>query len=148
MAITPDMTDAAVLAALGERLARRRLDQNRTQAALATEAGVSRSTVARLEAGESSQMTNLVRVLRALGLLGRLDAAVPEPVPSPLAQLRSAEPRRRRASSGTPGRPAGSPPAETRAPEATPWRWGDEPDEPELPDTPEADDAPGRTPGS
>ena len=92
------MTDAAVLGALGERLARRRLERNLTQAQLAREAGVSLSTVGRLEAGESTQLTNLVRVLRALDLLAHFDELLPAPTPGPLEQLRGGGKPRQRAS--------------------------------------------------
>lgn len=108
-------TDAAVLAQLGDRLARYRLRVDRTQAQLAKEAGVSLRTLARLEAGESTQLTNLVRVLRALDLLGELDDALPMPGPSPMEQVRD-QGRDRQRASGKSGR---------RAP-SLPWRWGDE----------------------
>ena len=110
-----EMTDAAVLAELGARLSRLRLQRNLTQAQLAQEAGVSKRTVIRLESGESVQVTNLIRLIRALGLLGNLDAFVPPPLPSPVEQLRSRTKERRRASPAVRRR---GPPAE--------WRWGDE----------------------
>ena len=110
-----DMTDAAVLAELGARLSRLRLQRNLTQAQLAQEAGVSKRTVIRLESGESVQVTNLIRVIRALGLLGNLDAFVPPPLPSPVEQMRSRTKERRRAS-----------PAARRSGPPAGWRWGDE----------------------
>ena len=110
-----EMTDAAVLAALGDRLARLRLQRNLTQAQLAREAGVSKRTLIRLESGESSQVTNLIRVVRALGLLGNLDAFVPPPLPSPLEQLRSRAKERRRASPGV-----------KKSGPAPKWTWGDD----------------------
>lgn len=110
-------TDSAVLAEIGRRLARRRLERNLTQAELAAEAGVSKRTLVRMEAGESTQVTNFIRVLRALGLVDRLDAFLPPPAPSPLEQLRARGKRRRRAS------PRKTPPA----PRAD-WTWAD-PDE-------------------
>lgn len=115
MAKRRPMTDAAVLAAIGERLARHRLQQNLTQAQLAKEAGVSKRTLIRLESGESSQVTNLIRVVRVLGLLGNLDAFIPPPVPSPIEQLRSKAKERRRASPRTKDKPP--PPT---------WTWGQE----------------------
>ena len=66
MTIDDQMSDEALLRELGHRLARHRLNRNMTQAALAHEAGVSRSTVARLESGESTQLTNLLRILRGI----------------------------------------------------------------------------------
>jgi len=115
MAKTREMTDSAALAELGDRLARLRLQRNLTQAQLAREAGVSKRTLIRLENGESSQVKNLIRVLRALGLLGNLDALVPPPLPSPIEQLRSRAKERRRASPG----------AMKRGP-STRWTWGDD----------------------
>ena len=114
MKILDDSPDAAALVELGQRLTRARLDRNLTQADLAREAGVAKRTVERLEAGESTQLGNLLRVLRALDLLGRLDALVPESAPSPVEQLRLAGRARERA---------------RRAPPRTgakPWTWGDE----------------------
>lgn len=92
------LTDAAALSELGSRLAQQRLQRNLTQAELATEAGVSKRTLVRFENGESGQLTNLIRVVRALGMLNNLDALIPPPTPSPLALLRSRSRVRRRAS--------------------------------------------------
>jgi len=112
------MTDSAVLTEIGSRLARLRLQRNLTQAQLAREAGVSTRTLIRLENGESSQVTNLIRVVRALGLLGNLDAFIPQPLPSPIAQLRSRAKERRRASPEAQTQKKGGP--------STRWTWGDE----------------------
>lgn len=108
-------TDDALLGELGQRLARYRLDRNLTQAELAREAGVSRRTVERIEAGESAQLASLIRVLRALELIDNFDALVPKPLASPIEQLKLRGKERRRASSKT--RPSGS---------ADDWTWGDE----------------------
>lgn len=115
METTYEMTDEAVLAELGDRFSRLRLQRNLTQAQLAREAGVSKRTLIRLESGESIQVTNLIRVVRALGLLGNLDAFVPPPLSSPIAQLRSRKKERRRASPGV--TKIGPPPQ---------WIWGDD----------------------
>lgn len=115
MRILPAATDEAILVELGLRLARHRLDQNLTQADLAREAGVSKRTVERVEAGGSAQMSSLVRLVRALGIVESLDAFVPEPTVSPVQELKLRSKRRRRASSkGEPASPRGK------------WSWGDE----------------------
>ncbi|MEO1585139.1 MAG: helix-turn-helix transcriptional regulator [Planctomycetota bacterium] len=119
MADHDQMTDEGVLEQLGERLSRYRLDRNLTQAEVATEAGVHKNTVFRLEAGGSTQTKNLVRVLRALGLLDRLDAIVPEPVPSPIKQLKAAERQRKRAVSRKASKPKPGGPAPG-------WSWGND----------------------
>ncbi len=100
---------------LGARLARERLRRNLTQESLAERAGVSRTTVRRLEAGHSTQLANLIRILRALHLARNLHALVPEPILRPMEQLERGDRRRRRASS--PRARAGSPRT---------WTWGDE----------------------
>ena len=114
------LTDAAVLAELGRRLAQHRLEHNWTQAEMAVAAGLGQATVQRVEAGESVQMTSMIKLLRTLGLLGALDVAVPESITLPIAQLQREQRRRRRRASGG------------RGPSATPgerqWTWGDEPD--------------------
>jgi transcriptional regulator with XRE-family HTH domain len=118
MNLDNDLTDGAVLAELGERLRRARLGRNLTQRQLAGEAGVSEVTINKMEKGEPTQTLTLIRVLRSLGLLQGLDAAIPEPLPSPIDQLRRRGHTRQRASSPRMGTPA------RRA--AGPWRWGDE----------------------
>jgi transcriptional regulator with XRE-family HTH domain len=113
-------TDAAVLAELGRRLERHRLERNWTQARMAAEAGLGQATVQRVERGDSVQMTSMIKLLRALGLLAGLDHAVPETIHLPIAELEREQRRtRRRARGRRPGRRAE--PAEER------WRWGDEP---------------------
>lgn len=123
MKITAQLTDAAVLAELGSRLERVRLERNVTQEQLAAEAGVSRSTVVRAEAGEPVKTTALVRILRALALAELLDLLVPEPLPSPIELARRQGSPRRRATSPTRHRP---PAAEGDGRTQGGWSWGDE----------------------
>jgi transcriptional regulator with XRE-family HTH domain len=116
MKITKQATDDAVLAELGGRLAHIRLERNLTQAQLAGQAGVSKRTVERLEAGAvATQLSGFIRVCRVLGVLERLDTLIPEPVPSPVAQLKLRGRQRRRASA-----------AKTVKPSLKKWQWGDE----------------------
>lgn len=111
------MTDAAALTAIGERIAHHRLQLDWTQAQLAKEAGISKRTLVRLEGGESTQLTSVIRILRALDLLTNLDELLPPPTASPIEVLRSKEKRRKRAS----GRAASHSEKGSRA-----WTWGDE----------------------
>lgn len=121
MRIEISLNDETVLAELGRRLARTRLERNLSQQSLAHEAGVSKVTIERLEAGAPVKSTSLVRVLRSLGLLDALDRLIPEPLPSPVERLRLQGRRRQRASGGGWSE---NPPGESR-----PWRWGDEREE-------------------
>jgi len=113
------MADTAVLAELGQRIARIRLNRNLTQAQLAEQAGVSKLTVGRLEAGKvATQLSSFIRVCRILDMIEHFDALVPEPVASPIAQLKLQGKKRQRASAGktrkAPGTSTGK------------WQWGDE----------------------
>ena len=62
-------SDQAILTELGQAIAKERLNINMTQIELANEAGVSKATVQRMEDGKSTQVTNLIRILRALNLI-------------------------------------------------------------------------------
>lgn len=116
MKITKEATDAAILSELGGRLAQARLERNLTQAQLAEQAGVSKRTVERLESGSvATQMSGFIRLCRVLNLVERFELLVPEPMPSPVEQLKLRGRKRQRASA-------------RRKAEASPkkWQWGDE----------------------
>lgn len=115
------LTNDAILQELGKRLERHRIARNLTQDQLADQAGIGRATLQRLESGDSVQLSSLVKLLRALALLGALDAAIPEPAERPIAQLERQQRSARTRASGRRGGHAD----ET---EARPWRWGDEPE--------------------
>ena len=111
------LTDAALQQELGRRLAAERLARNLTQARLATQAGVSKRTVERLEAGSvGTQLSAFIRICRALDLLDAFDALIPEPAPSPTALVKMRGRLRQRASAA---------PAVSDRP-SKPWTWGDE----------------------
>ena len=116
MIIGANLTDLAVLQALGERLAARRIAMGMTQAEAAEQAGVSKRTLERLEAGDAVQSPNLVRVLRVLQLLDGLEALLPTAGPGPMEVLRREGRARQRA-----------PRAGVAESATKPWRWGDEP---------------------
>lgn len=110
------LSDDAVLRELGARIGRARIERDLTQAALAREAGVSKRTVERLESGAvGTQLSGFIRVCRALGLLERIGAFIPEPAPSPMAQL-AAQGRVRKRASRKSSKPAPK----------TPWTWGED----------------------
>lgn len=103
-----------LLTDLGRRLEAYRISRNLKQAELAQLAGISRSTLARLEAGQGGTIDSLVRVMRALNLGDRLLALLPDATLSPLdPRSASAKPRRR-------VRHSGKKAADGR------WTWGDE----------------------
>lgn len=114
MNFSNDLSDEAVLQEVGYRIAQYRLNQNKTQAALAQEAGVSNRTMARVEHGESVQASSIIRILRALQLIENLDLLIPEPAVSPVQQLKMQGKRRQRASSKS-----------MKSTKKEPWSWGD-----------------------
>ncbi len=119
MKISKQLSDAAILQELGGRLAQARLEQNLTQAELATQAGLSKRTVERMETGGVAKLASFVRVCRVLNLIERLDALIPEPAPSPITQLELRGKERKRASSArAPALPG---------PAAGQWTWNDKP---------------------
>lgn len=118
MKIDSLLTDDAILAELGARIAGTRLERNVSQVQLADSAGVGRSAVQAIERGEPVVVTSLIRVLRALGLADALDRLVPEPAPSPIELLKLQGRRRRRA--------AGARRSPESEPKNTSWAWGDE----------------------
>ena len=99
MKISSLLTDQSILAELGTRMARRRLDLQLTQAQVAEQAGVAKRTVERIEAGASAQLSSLVRIFRVLELLPGLEQLVPEAGPRPMDLLKLKGKRRQRASS-------------------------------------------------
>lgn len=104
----------ALLQDLGQKLERYRISRDLKQAELAELAGVSRSTLVRLEAGQGGTLDTLARVTRALGLERRLLELLPEAPQSPLdPRSETGRPRRRvrRSTSGA---------------AAKPWTWTDE----------------------
>lgn len=96
------LSDADISQRIANKIKTTRLKQNISQAELADKAGLSVSTVVRMEKGEIRNMESLVRVLR---ILGKLDVFIPlvekeQLSPNEYYELaRKAEkPRRKRAS--------------------------------------------------
>lgn len=116
MNITNSSTDGAVLTELGERIAQVRVRMNLTQAQLASQAGIGKRTLERMESGGSSQLTSLIRVMRVLGLLADLDSLLPAPAATPMELLRGkGKPRQRVRASGK------------QQDRSDQWQWADEP---------------------
>ena len=117
MKISSQLTDESILAEFGERITALRLRQNLSQSELASQAGVSKRTLERIESGEvATQLSNFIRVCRSLELLGNFDVLVPEAGPSPMALLQFHGKQRYRASR-----------RKTSVVKDEPWKWGDDP---------------------
>lgn len=120
MKISTELTDAAVLHEIGDRLERRRIDAGLTQAQLAEQAGISKRTLERIEAGRSTDFVMLLRVLRVLKLLETLDQSVPDLPQSPLVLLKGRGRTRKRV-----GHSRQRPDGTVAAQPAAPWKWRD-----------------------
>lgn len=120
MKVTKLSTPEMILQELGSRLVQQRIASRLTQADLAEQAGVSKRTVERFEAGGEVQLGTLIRILRVLGQVEMLDRLLPVNQVSPMDQLREQDrPKRKRASSKrVVSRKSQTPPK--------PWKWGDE----------------------
>jgi len=113
MKISGLLSDDAILAEIGERIAHHRLNLQLTQANLAEQAGVAKRTVERIEAGSSAQISSITRVFRVLNLLPGLDHLISEAGPGPMDLLkRKGKTRQRASGSRRPDRPD------------EPWAWG------------------------
>jgi len=115
MKIDNMLTDTIILAEIGERIARRRLEFHLTQAALAKEAGIAKRTLERVEAGAAAQLSTIIRIFRVLGLLPNLDQMLPESNPGPIEVMERKGKIRKRASSRRQG------PGKEES-----WTWGDD----------------------
>lgn len=114
MRIEKQLTDEKILEELGSRVAQRRIQTGLTQSELAEEAGVSRATLVRIEDGQETRMSTMIRILRRLDLLSGLDQAIPEAQLGPMDQLKQREELPQRVS------------RKRRKERQKPWLWGDE----------------------
>lgn len=95
--------DMAILERIGKRIHQIRLKQNITQQSLAEAAGISLSTIKKIENGEIRSFESLLRVLRTLGMLETLQPLVEEEQLSPseyYKYVQSAKAKSRKRASG------------------------------------------------
>jgi len=117
------LTDDTILMKLGEKIRQVRLRKDMTQIALAEESGVAKRTIERFEKGASIQLTGLVRILRALGMIELLLDLIPEQENSPMAQLLGEKKVKYRASRKDKNKDKSpTQPDET----SSKWEWGEE----------------------
>lgn len=92
------MSDGAIVGMLGSYIKHHRLEQNITQDQLATNTGISRSTLVDLEQGKSGNLLTFIRLLRSLNLLNTLDAFQVKQQISPILLAEQAQAQYKRAS--------------------------------------------------
>ena len=115
MEATIKLNNSAILQTLGQRLAQRRITMGLTQNALSQKTGVSKRTIENVEAGASTHLLNFIRILRELGMLDAMMAALPEPSVSPVLLHRLQGKVRKRASK-----------KQRLGIEEPTWNWSDE----------------------
>lgn len=110
MKITGDENKQIILMEHGRRIRDVRIGRSITQQELTQNAGLSFSTVVRVENGEGVNIENYMKILRTLDLLINFDLLIPELLPTP-EELFRGKPKRQRASMRK---------------KAREWKWGDE----------------------
>lgn len=93
------MSDRSIIKTIGNFIKHHRLNQNKSQGEVATDAGISRSTISLLERGEAVALSSLVQVLRVLDLLYIMEVFQVKNELSPLEYLKLQKSRRQRARS-------------------------------------------------
>jgi transcriptional regulator with XRE-family HTH domain len=91
------MSDKAIIELIGEFIKHNRLQQNITQAQLATMAGVNRWTLTQIENSEAITLLSLIQILRALNQLHLFDIFRVEQEISPIALAKLEQKKRKRA---------------------------------------------------
>lgn len=91
------LSDAAILREMGKGLKQMRLNKNITQQELATNSGLDRVTISKLENGNVTTLLTLIQVLRALERLDVLENFQETPQISPLLLAEMAGKYRKRA---------------------------------------------------
>ena len=90
------MSDKALVKQIGAFITYHRIEQDKTQDALAADAGISRSTLSLLERGETVNLSTLIQVLRVLDQLKVMNAFVVQETLSPLELARLEKKKRKR----------------------------------------------------
>jgi transcriptional regulator with XRE-family HTH domain len=91
------MSDSAIIGTIGDFIKHKRLQENKSQAQLAKEAGLNRWTLGQIENGESINLTSLIQLLRILDLLHLLEVFMVEESIGPIEYARMQEKKRKRA---------------------------------------------------
>jgi transcriptional regulator with XRE-family HTH domain len=92
------MSDKSLLKVIGDFIQTHRLNQNKTQERVASDAGISRSTLSLLERGEKIRIDSLIQVLRVLNLLYIMDVFRIQEQISPIEYAKIKKKQRKQAS--------------------------------------------------
>jgi len=112
MEITQIESEKAILKEFGSRIKQYRISRNITQHQLAQKCGVSVSTLMRIENGDDTKWTTIIKILSEFSLLENLDLLIPELQPDYKAMFEEKAIRKR-------ARPA-------RQKTDNDWIWGED----------------------
>ncbi len=91
------MTDDAIIMELGIFIKKSRIAKNKTQAEIATNAGINRWTISQIENGEAINLNSLIQILRALDALHVFNTFTFQEQLSPLEAVKLKKKERKRA---------------------------------------------------
>ena len=91
------MSDSAIVSQIGAFIKNERLSRNKTQAQLATAAGINKWTISQIENGEAITLLSLIQILRALDVLPLLDIFSIKQEISPIELAKKEQNKRKRA---------------------------------------------------
>lgn len=106
------MTDKEVLVEIGSRIRQKRLNKNITHKELVEQTGMSRTTISKIENGESASFSNIIMILRALDSIDQLDLFLPATLIDPATLSKIEGDKRQRAS-------------KKKEVSDTSWEWGE-----------------------
>ena len=109
---------------LGQQLEQLRLSKNLNQSVVASEAGVSRRTITRMESGETVSLDTFIRVLKVYDIADRLASLFPAHTVRPIERVEFDGKQRKRASSVK-----NSQVNESTQQSEQPWSWNDNADQ-------------------
>lgn len=112
MKIANNNDENFILSELGSRIKQYRISLNITQSELAQKCGLSLKTVARIENGNDTNFSNIIKIISEFGLSDNLNILIPEPQPDYKALFEEKK-TRRRARHNTAEKAAG-------------WVWGED----------------------
>ena len=121
--LNSNMSNTAILAELGSRLKNLRLSKNKDQQQFSYESGISLRTLSRLENGHSVSFEAVLKVMRALDLIERLDLLLPSAEISPVQQTKNKHRTKRQRASSPRDKPATTQQASTDNPTSEQKTW-------------------------
>lgn len=82
-------TEINALRMIGERMKALRIQKDMDQEELSQHCGLSRGTISNLENGKGASLLNLLKILRSLGELQKVDDFIPQQQVSPMELLKN-----------------------------------------------------------